>query len=915
MPQPTEIDASHQTPWTSRPLIRITQLAVTWPWQILFICTLFALGAVWLTCTRLEMRTSRLDLLNPDSDYNRRWIEYLNEFDHQDDLIVVVHGDDQASVLAAIDRVAGQMLERPDLFANVLYRIDLSHLRKKGLFYLPEPALRQLEAFVSTCEPLLRGEWTAWTIQNQLVSAAERLRENPPGTSGDPSSGRFDQLLDGLASATQGMRPRDAAAAHEATGFPSQLLDYFQQPQYLTSNEGKYAFIQAHLSLTNPGEGLARGTRAIATLRELVQTTSQQFPQLKMGVTGLPVMENDEMRTSQQDMAYSSWISLVGVAAVFIIGFGNLRYPLISVAVLMVAMVWCFGFTALAVGHLNILSVSFGAILIGLGIDFGIHYVAQYLQVRPHRAEADEALLVTAARVGPGVVSGGMTTAAAFATTAFTDFPGVAELGIIAAGGILICVAVTVLLLPAAIVLLERNFAFSYAHQPLPIDHWVHGWLRSPRTIIVGTVALTAIVGLGISELWYDHNLLNLQSPSLESVAIEQHLLRNTDRGAWHAVSVSADRQTLMARKQAFAALDSVDHVEEIASLIPLVDPAKLDWIARLSNRLASIPAHTPELPVLEQESLVAQLATMEQALPTRSAAGQVTLAKLRDVRQRIAQLPKPAYFQVISAIQQQLAEHQLTALRQLQSIADPHPPQNSDLPPALSKRFLSPRGLHALHVYAKGSIWDMQALQQFVHDVEKIDARITGQPIQTYYASRQMQRGYITAALYSLVAVIVIVFLDFWSITDMVLALLPMLAGMALLLGIMGWLNIPLNPANMIVLPLILGLGVDNGVHIMHEYRARTAVFSLRSSTASAVVMNSLTNIVGFGCLMLSDHRGLYSLGLVLAIGMACCLVTSLISLPALLMLRSPAPRSPTHPGRQGPLNRQRHPDRSLVH
>jgi hypothetical protein len=171
------------------------------------------------------------------------------------------------------------------------------------------------------------------------------------------------------------------------------------------------------------------------------------------------------------------------------------------------------------------------------------------------------------------------------------------------------------------------------------------------------------------------------------------------------------------------------------------------------------------------------------------------------------------------------------------------------------------------------------------VHDVRSVDPKATGNPLQTYEASRQMKRSYEQAALYALAAIFALIYLDFRSLRHTLLAMLPVGLGMLLMFGLLGWLGEPLNPANMIVLPLILGIGVDDGVHIVHDYLRRKGPYRMSASTASAILITSLTTMVGFGSLMIASHRGLQSLGRVLTIGVTCCLFSSFVMLPAALV------------------------------
>ena len=177
-----------------------------------------------------------------------------------------------------------------------------------------------------------------------------------------------------------------------------------------------------------------------------------------------------------------------------------------------------------------------------------------------------------------------------------------------------------------------------------------------------------------------------------------------------------------------------------------------------------------------------------------------------------------------------------------------------------------------------------MDELEQFVSDVKRIDPSVTGKPLQTYFASRQMQQSYIQAAIYALIAVFIVLMLDFRHLGYVLLVLVPVGMGTLMMFGTMGLMEIPLNPANMIVLPLILGIGIDDGVHVVHDFRSQPSGYSLNDSTATAILLTSLTTMIGFGSLMLASHLGLQSLGRVLTIGVSCCLFTSLIMLPALL-------------------------------
>ena len=204
-----------------------------------------------------------------------------------------------------------------------------------------------------------------------------------------------------------------------------------------------------------------------------------------------------------------------------------------------------------------------------------------------------------------------------------------------------------------------------------------------------------------------------------------------------------------------------------------------------------------------------------------------------------------------------------------------------------MATRFIGGKsGKYAIQVYSKANIWEVGPMSRFVHDVRSVDPEATGNPLQVYEASREMKRSFEQAAWYALLFIVPLVLLDFRRLNHTLLAALPMGVGILQTLGLMGLLDIPLNPANMIVLPLTLGIGMESGINLLHELRCQRGKYrGPGNAVVVAVVVNSLTTMVGFGGLMIANHQGLQSLGRVLTISMGCCLFSSLM-LPNLLVL-----------------------------
>jgi hopanoid biosynthesis associated RND transporter like protein HpnN len=894
-----------ETSFLSRPLGAAAAWVVRFPRATLAIAGALALACAIYSALGLGFRTSRLDLLNPKSSYNQLWLRYVEEFGDDDDAVVVLQGSSPDKLLPAIDRLQQTTSTQPQYFRSVLARVDSAKLRAKGLYYLSADDLDGIRNFIAPLEPVLAGQWSAIKPTNLVLQSANHWRqaaEDPGSDASAIAQQHVTRVVGGIAAAldtgeyrspwptmprptigdldTFG-EPTSTAASHNTSNAAPASNE--SKPQYLLAEEGRLGFVLLKLNLASQAGQFDRGSKAIDELRRLIRETAAAHPDVKIGLTGLPIMENDEMRESASAMWQANVLSLVGVSLVVIACFGGIRHPLLAAAAFMLAMAWSFGFTTLAVGHLNILSAAFGAILIGIGMDFGIHYVARYVDLRNGGLDGGAALVGASRSVGPGIVTGGVTTAIAFFTVALTDFTGVVELGVISGGGVLLCIIAAMFVLPAMVRLVDRKPQFDHVPQPLPVDRWLAPLNKMPGTVFLGSLAVTAIVALGCYKLRYDHNLLNLQPAGLESVAIEKQLLAECDQSVWYAVSLCSSRAELVKKQRLLEKMPSVQRTEEIMTMLPDQLEAKQPIVADIHHRLTSLPRDLPLLPV-DQPGDVDQALAQCEAMLSVSPQTIPTIQIVQNARQLLAGMDPRQAMPRISEYQQRSTGELLTRLSLLSASANPEVPSFKDFPQPLVDRFIGRTGKHQLRIYGHGSLWDMAALEKFVGDVKRVDPEATGKPLQTYYASRQMQRSYIHAACYALIAITIAILLDFGSLRDSLLALLPMALGVVQMFGMMGLFDIPLNAANMIVLPLLLGIGLDTGVHMVHDFRTQKGRYRVSSSTAVAVLITALTTTVGFGALMIAGHRGLQSLGRVMTIGATCCLCTSLVTLPALL-------------------------------
>lgn len=925
----------------------VTHLAANFPLSVLLLIALLCGLCSVYASNNLGFKTKRADLINPQTAYHQRWLAFTKDFGEMADMVVVVEGPNADAIKQTLDDLGAQLEKERENFADVLFKVDTSHLQHKGLQYLAPEQLESLLTRLEDFGPVLRGKWNLLNLNRVYQGLRFQLQQSEKATDVDATEAvqvqmrlakTFTQSLIEFAGPDRKYSsPWDGLFQLDAG-----QLQSGPQVTYNLNKKGTLGFLLA--KPTTEDAGFEGAKRSIERLREILKDTQETHPEMKLGLTGIPVLEYDEMRSSQTAMMWESIISYCGVGILLVLGFRGIRFPIMALMMLAVATCWSFGFSAATIGHLNILSVSFVAIVVGLGIDYAILFMSKYMELRQSGRDLPDALLETSGTVGPGILTAAATTSIAFFCAVFTDFLGVAELGLIAGGGILLCAAAAFTFLPALIAFVDRFF------KPSPIPSPFNGQtlreMTSQHPAVVSIVAL-AIVGLlgGYGfRVKYDYNLMNLQAEDLESVKIQKRIVQESDNCLLFAVSVANSPEQALEMKQKFEALPEVQRVEEVASVMPKHPATETELLVQgVEVLLANLPAEMPPPHMANPDQLYETISKLAVQLNGSNFPGAAEVSEqLLQFQEHLDKLPIMQQTAVLTEYQQRMTADLLMRLRGLKAVADSKSVEVQDLPAALVSRFVSKQGKWLLQIYPKKEIWDIEPLQKFIADVRSVDPDVTGVPLQNYEASRQIRTSYETVAFYALLAsyfvllidflswrhtflglvaplggvlalagglvwlgrpidlhvlslayvlmtLTLVAFLDLAGFCNILLSLLPPVAGALLTMGTLGALHVDLNPANLIILPLILGIGVDNGVHVMHDFRLqKLGDYRTSPSLINALFLTSMSNMAGFASMILAPHRGLRSIGLVLTIGVASCLFISAVLLPALLTLWS---------------------------
>jgi hopanoid biosynthesis associated RND transporter like protein HpnN len=593
-----------------------------------------------------------------------------------------------------------------------------------------------------------------------------------------------------------------------------------------------------------------------------------------------------------KDTAAAGSASFVLVVLVLVWAFRCWRLVLAAASTLVIGLVWSAAFAGATIHELNPMSITFGVLVIGLGIDFMIHLGMHFGERVTEGQSAESATQGAILDTGRALVLCAATTGVGFLAFIPTDFRGISDLGMAAAGGMLTILFLTLTLLPALIKLLMTESACA--------DLAARGPARAlrlpPPPNPVAVIALAGLAGLIALPLLphvdLDTNVISMRNQDAESVQTFRDLLESRETTPWYldALVPSLDRAVALAEQM--RALPEVDLVVTLADFVPEDQEEKVEMLADVELMLG-LPSKITRQPASTSEQIAA-LRDFKDFLAAGPVAPSSPLAPEID-RLRLALLDflEAADREPDTSAASQLADLVLDPLpeqiERLTANLAVEPISQDDLPASLVERMLSSDGHARIQVYPTGDLWDHDVMVRFVESIRPLWSEITGLPVNLVESARATWQSLRIALLAAAGAIMLLLLLLWRSVQDTAIVLGPLL--LAVLMTQVSTVVFPLsfNYANVIVLPLLLGIGVDSGIHLVErskQLRGSSRAL-LESTTARAVVFSALTTVATFGTLGISTHRGVSSLGWTLVVGMIWTLMANLLLLPALLALR----------------------------
>jgi uncharacterized protein len=859
---------------------------------VLGVAFVLSIAAGWYTAGHLGVDTDTSNLLSPNLDWQVQSRVLDKAFPQNVSVTtIVLDGPNPDLVATATDRLAAALAKRTDLFSTVRRPDYGPFFDRYGLLFLSGKELSTLSDQLAAAQPLL-GPLDAdpslrglFGVLNQALTALE---------SGDKAGAKLATPLAAFASSINTItagHPEPLSWSRLMTGKdprPEELRHFIQ--------------VQAKLDFT----ALEPGQKASDGIRETARALGLGDEGVRVRLTGEIPLQDDEFASVSEGAGIATGLSLTGILVVLLLGLRTPRLILAIIVTLLAGLVYTACFAALSVGSLNMISVAFAVLFIGIGVDFGIQfsmrYRAELFEVTggeapddPAQAHAD-AVRRTGRGIGTPLGLAALATCAGFFSFLPTDYKGVSELGLIAGTSMLIALVCNLTILPALLTVLPKGrgkpeaAGFAWA---VPIDGVIS---RNARAI----TAVALLFGLAsiacIPWARFDADPLDLKDPHKESVSTALELTNDPINSPYTIELLRPTQAAADALASRLSTLPEVKQALTLSSLVPDDQAAKLDTLGTTQILLGPIVDHLITLPpptaAQEQAAVTGFRLHLHQLLkgPARDALGPAATA-MADALDRFEALPDATA--KLPLLRQVLLGGFETRIDGLRHALQATPLSLKTMPAEVREDWVAADGRARISVFPSGNMHDQHQLARFVAAVRAVAPDASGAPVTILESGNTVSHAFVTASLLALVTITILLAIALRRVRDLVIVMLPLVLAGLYALGTCVAFGLAFNYANVIAVPLLMGIGVAFDIYFLMVWRGEKyrAPHLLQTSTARAVVFSACTTASAFGTLSLSHHVGTASMGILLVMTLGFVLVCTLIVQPALMTVMSEKP------------------------
>jgi hypothetical protein len=848
---------------------RIVGLCSRYAWAVVAGAAVIAVGCAVFSATHFAITTDVNKLISPDLGWRQRELAHERTFPGAfRSIMVVVDAPTPELATAATSLLSQRLSEQPKLFLSVHLLDGDPFFAKNGLLFQSENDLARTTQGLGRAGPIvgtLAGDPTLRGLTRALSF----------GLLGVQSGGaKLDDLIRPL---TMSADTLDQVLAAQPASFSWRMLLTGQTPKPKELRHFIEVMPVLDFSALEPGRA---ATNAIHAATADLKLGADYRARVRL--TGPVAMADDEFGTLQEGAVVNVIGTIVIVLVILWLALRSARIILAVFLNLFVGLAVTAALGLLMVGALNLISVAFAVLFVGLGVDFGIQFAVRYRSERHEAGDLPTALSNTARKIGAPLTLAAAAVAAGFLSFFPTDYKGVSELGQIAGAGMLIAYLTSITVLPALLTILQPpGEPEGIGYRVLaPVDRFLE---RHRIPVIAGT-GLVALAGLPLLYyLSFDFNPINLRSPTVESVATFLDLRTDPEIGANAINVVLPSSGNINKVADQLRKMPEVERVMTVQDLVPAAQDRKLALIRGLARQLQpALQAEDGARPPTDAQTIAAlkgSADTLTRLAASASGRGAEAAVRLAASLNRLAQADKTKRDAAETAFILPLR----TALTELRDYLQAGPVTLKSLPENLLRQWVAADGQTQVRAFPKGDPNDNETLRHFARAIQAQYPDAVGTPVSILESGNTIVRAFIHAGIFALVSIAILLWIVLRRLGDVLLTLVPLLLAGLIALEVCVIIGMPLNFANIIALPLLLGVGVAFKIYYIMAWRAGQTDL-LQSSLTRAVIWSALTTATAFGSLWLSSHPGTSSMGKLLALSLVCTMFAAVLFQPALM-------------------------------
>jgi uncharacterized protein len=848
-------------------IVRIVDYCARYRWTVVLAGTLLMLGALVFDAAKFSINTDVEGLISEDLAWHRRQVELSKAFP-QKGISVVVKAPTAENAEMATNALAQRLSKDPNLFPLVGQPDSGDFFERNGLLFGSPAEVKKNAEGLAHAQPViatLSGDPSLRGVMKALSFAAEGVRRGKI---------KLSQLGWPLSLADRTLN--DVLAGKPATFSWEELL----QGHKLRPDELRH-FIDVQPALDfsqlQPGQKATDGIRRAAAELEL----NSKFG-ATVDLTGQVPMNDEQFAVIRHSALRDTLAAVLGVLIILWLALRSWKIIVAVFFSLMVGLAATAAIGLVMVGSFNLISIAFFVLFVGLGVDFGIQFSVRYRTERHEHDGLREALRWAARKAGNPLALAAVATAVGFFSFLPTSYRGLSELGLIAGCGMLIAFFCSITLVPAMLAVLNPpGEAAAMGFRSLaPVDEF----LQRHRIIVVTGTILIVLAGTPLLlHLPFDFNPVDLQSPESASVVTYRELQSDPQTSGNHAevLAPSLEQADTMAKR--LATLPEVSRVLTLSSFIPADQEQKIAALKAVSQRLGSALNPTKQQPAPADQENVAAIQSAAEDLARAAGRGNGAEAeaarRVSGLLKQLATADAGVRAKAGAALLPALV-HDLDRLRK--SLV-PELVTTKTLPPDLIRAWVLPDGRARVQVMPKGDPNDTEVLREFATAVLRAEPSAAGTAVGYYESGRTITTAFLQAGILALVAIAILLFIALRRWTDVLLTLVPLVLAGVVTLEICVLDDLPLNFANIIALPLLLGVGVAFKIYYIMAWRAgKTGL--LQSTLTRAVVFSAMTNAIAFGSMWSSSYPGMSSMGKLMALALLCTMAAAVLFQPVLM-------------------------------